>query len=119
MLLLQADHETPADVCLLFLFFYFSTGGQDQTKALLQKVTKFENEIHTLRARVSEMSTTKNDLEQRVQDLGDQVPLSVTPSSMASVWRSWIKSKMLFVPVLNNVPENVANNICLFHGSEK
>ena len=110
--------------CFDYSFSFFSSlssqkGGQDQTKALLQKVTKFENEIHTLRAKVSEMSTTKNDLEQRVQDLGDQVPLSVTPSSMASVWRSWIKSKMLFVPVLNNVPEDVANNICLFHGSEK
>ena len=80
-----------------------AASGSDQTKHLLTKVTNYESNIHSLKKELDQLKRTTQDLNTRIRDLGDSVPLHVTPSNRASLWRTWVTSSVLFLPVLNNI----------------
>ena len=99
--------------------------GKDQTKILLNKKNNLEAKFIELQQQFDASIASTNDLKQRVKDLGDAIPLHITPSSKASLWRAWMQSEILFLPVLNNIQnenekkekenEKRMNNICLLH----
>ena len=96
-----------------------AASGSDQTKHLLTKVTNYESNIHSLKKEVDQLKRTTQDLNTRIRDLGDSVPLHVTPSNRASLWRTWVTSSVLFLPVLNNIQQSIGSIVCLFHGDEQ
>jgi prolyl 4-hydroxylase len=92
--------------------------GADQTKLLLNRVSSYENELNQLKNKLNTLELNELDLNQRISDLGDVIPISIKPSNIASLWRTWYKSKILFLPILNNVNNNIAQTICLYHDND-
>ena len=73
--------------------------------------------MESLRQNLREKEMENSDLQQRVEDLGDIVPLSITPASMAATWRIWVERGSMLVPVLENLDGgNALDRICLLVG---
>ena len=91
--------------------------SKDQTKVLLNKVTQYEQEMKALTQKITENNQMIQDYKNRIVDLGDSIPLHID-YKMASIWRSWMTSKIMFVPIMNNIVDaSILNVLCLFHGN--
>lgn len=83
----------------------------------MNKVQNYENELQKLRKHLHKREMDVQDLEQRVADLGDVVPITVQPSSKAAAWRTWIAEGSLFVPVVGSFDSNKdIDVVCLLLG---
>ena len=83
----------------------------------MNKVQSYEAEVDKLRRQLHDKGNEVSDLQQRISDLGDVVPININPASTAAAWRTWILQGSMFLPVLENLNGNNAlDRVCLLMG---